>query len=501
MIIQCDHCSAKFRMDDSKLANGPVKVRCAKCKEVFVVRKEEEPEESFQAPADFGVAASSPAPSGVEQDQGGTPSEGLSGGADEFSFDMDEPSSEAAAVSPAASGLEFGSSDEFDWKQSDSSVGAGASDEFNMEDFSAAGISQESSPAGESIPGEFDFGDLPQTESFAASQTELTGGTPPANDDFAIDFGEISFSDKPADKEPESFDFSFTSEKSLTEAGQTATSESFLSSGSSAGDFELSFDAEPQEKGAVPAAEEPVADGAPFGDFDFGDVGEQEAVRQDAPAASKVSAFASLPATDEESAAEADLSDVPPSSLTSRKKRGSLFPVLVIIGAILLIVALAGSGVYFFGGPKAFSKVGLGFLVEWYGQKGGEEGDIVLRNVKAEYVASKEAGELFVVRGEALNNYKKPRASIQVKVALLGQGGTLLKAKTVFCGNPLSNEQLISLPMAKIEEAMNNQFGDSLANLGVKPGNAIPFVVVINEIPKESVDYSVQVGGSTVATQ
>lgn len=351
------------------------------------------------------------------------------------------------------------------------------------------------------MPGEFDFGDLPQTESFAASHAEPPGGTPAATDDFAIDFGEISFSDKPADKEPESFDFSFTPEAPLTEDTRAAAPDSFLSSGSSAGDFELSFDVDSQEKGAAAAMEETVADGAPFGDFDFGDVAEQKTVSQAAPSAPAVSAFASQPAAGEESAAEPDLGDLPPSSLTSRKKRGSLFPVLVIIGAILLIVALAGSGVYFFGGPKAFSKVGLGFLVEWYGQKGGEEGDIVLRNVKAEYVASKEAGELFVVRGEALNNYKKPRASIQVKVALLGQGGALLKAKTAFCGNPLSNEQLIGLPMAKIEEAMNNQFGDSLANLGVKPGNAIPFVVVINEIPKESVDYSVQVGGSTVATQ
>jgi len=501
MIIQCDHCSAKFRMDDSKLANGPVKVRCAKCKEVFVVRKEEEADESFQSPADFGVAASSPAPSGIDREHGGgTPSEG-SGGADEFSFNMDEPSPPAAAGFQAASGTEFGSSDEFDWKQSDSGIGAGASDEFNMEDFSAAGIPQEGSPSGESMPGEFDFGDLPQTDSFAASQTVLPGGTPPASDDFAIDFGEISFSDKPADKEPESFDFSFTPDEPLTETTQETTPESFLSSASSAGDFELSFDVEPQEKGAAPAVEEPAADAAPFGDFDFGDVGEQEAVKQAAPPAPKVSAFAGLPVTEEESVAEPDLSDLPPSSLTSRKKRGSLFPVLVIIGAILLIVALAGSGVYFFGGPKAFSKVGLGFLVEWYGQTGGEEGDIVLRNVKAEYVASKESGELFVVRGEALNNYKKPRASIQVKVALLGQGGASLKTKTAFCGNPLSNEQLISLPMAKIEEAMNNQFGDSLANLGVKPGNAIPFVVVVSEIPKEAVDYSVQVGGSTVATQ
>jgi hypothetical protein len=77
----------------------------------------------------------------------------------------------------------------------------------------------------------------------------------------------------------------------------------------------------------------------------------------------------------------------------------------------------------------------------------------------------------------------------------------MLKSKTAFCGNALTNDQVATLPLAKIDEVMNNQFGDSLANLGVKPGAAIPFVVVVSGVPKEATDYSVQVNGSTVATQ
>jgi hypothetical protein len=190
-----------------------------------------------------------------------------------------------------------------------------------------------------------------------------------------------------------------------------------------------------------------------------------------------------------------------PTSLSSRKKSGSRFPLFLILGAIVLIVVLAGTGVFFVVGPQAFSKVGLGFLVDWYGDKSAEEGNVTIRNSTSSYIVNSSAGELFVVRGEAVNNFKKPRASIQVKVAILGPGGTALVSKTAFCGNSLSNEQLTSLPLAKIEEAMNNQFGDSLANLGVKPGNAIPFVVVVSALPKEATDFSVQIVGSTVATQ
>jgi len=41
MIIQCPKCLTKFKMDDSKVKDEGTKVRCAKCKEVFVVTKEE----------------------------------------------------------------------------------------------------------------------------------------------------------------------------------------------------------------------------------------------------------------------------------------------------------------------------------------------------------------------------------------------------------------------------------------------------------------------------
>jgi len=480
MIIQCDHCSAKFRMDDSKLASGPVKVRCAKCKEVFVVRKDEEPEESFQLPTDFEATISTPTPAGPAHGESESVSEGASAGPGEFSFDMGEPSFGKTAPAPVTSGTGQAEPDEFDWQVSSSQ---------------AAAATHEESTA----PGEFDFGDFSQGEQSAAvPSSDVSGGTAP-QDDFALDFGEVSFSEKSSSETPASSDFAFAPAETEPAGKHERAADKFSGT---VDDFGFSFDSASSGKEAKSPAASSTAQTAPFGDFDFGEVEEQPGTK--APEASPPSfkAVAGVHDYSEEFVPSPQQDEaIPPSSLTTRKKRGSLFPLFVIIGAILLIVALVGSGVYFFGGPKAFSKVGLGFLVEWYGQKGGEEGDIVIRNVKAEYVVNKEIGELFVVRGEAVNNYKKPRASIQVKVSLLGSGGSSLKAKSAFCGNPLSSEQLTSLPFAKIEEVMNNQFGDSLANLGVKPGSAIPFVVVINEIPKEAIDYSIQVSGSTVATQ
>ncbi len=52
MIIQCEQCRTKFRLDDSRIKENGVKVRCAKCRHVFTVMKQQ-PEQTEQS--DFGA--------------------------------------------------------------------------------------------------------------------------------------------------------------------------------------------------------------------------------------------------------------------------------------------------------------------------------------------------------------------------------------------------------------------------------------------------------------
>ena len=50
MIIQCDQCHTRFKIDDSKVTEKGVKVRCKKCRNIFSVKKpvEEKAQESFE---------------------------------------------------------------------------------------------------------------------------------------------------------------------------------------------------------------------------------------------------------------------------------------------------------------------------------------------------------------------------------------------------------------------------------------------------------------------
>jgi len=43
MIIQCEQCQTKFKLDDSKVADKSIKVRCARCKHVFSVAGTQDP--------------------------------------------------------------------------------------------------------------------------------------------------------------------------------------------------------------------------------------------------------------------------------------------------------------------------------------------------------------------------------------------------------------------------------------------------------------------------
>jgi hypothetical protein len=190
-------------------------------------------------------------------------------------------------------------------------------------------------------------------------------------------------------------------------------------------------------------------------------------------------------------AASAD--EVPPLSISSRRRQSSVASVLIGIITVA-VVGILGYMAYTFinDGPKAlsmFSKAGLP----------AEEGKITVQNVSSYFIPNAVSGELLVITGNTQNNFVKPRAALQVKATLFGNAGQTITTKTAYAGNPLTREQLAVMPAEKIEATMINQFGDSLINLEVQPGKTIPFTLVIINPPKEAKDFGIEAVGSTVA--
>jgi len=178
-----------------------------------------------------------------------------------------------------------------------------------------------------------------------------------------------------------------------------------------------------------------------------------------------------------------------PAAPIARKSTSRVFLLLT-----LLLLLLGGAGAYLYlqsDGQQFVERL----LVTLKGEEPAApvEQRIGLTISGSSYVDNREVGQLLVIQGAATNNFSGVRSAITVKGVLVGADGKVLQQQTVFCGNYLSEEKLRTMKYAQIEEAMNNQFGDSLVNMNVKPGTAIRFTVVFRNLPQNLANISVEV--------
>ncbi len=130
-----------------------------------------------------------------------------------------------------------------------------------------------------------------------------------------------------------------------------------------------------------------------------------------------------------------------------------------------------------------------------------ESGQIRTLGLNGGFLQNRRAGRLFVIQGEAVNDYRESRSAIAVKGVLFDAKGAPLQQQTVFCGNPIDAGELQTLPFERIAERMNNQFGDSLSNLNVPAGKAVPFTIVFRNLPEGLSEFSVEVIDSRPASR
>ncbi len=423
MIIQCVKCQTKFRLDDSRVTDAGVKVRCTKCKHVFSVKKEA-PTPDFAAPAPFA------APFDIE-----TPVQ-MSPPAEPEKSDPFEPSSFDVSTVPFETDGFAGGIPESSGAE-DLEPPAKEENAFGDLDFPEPALSEPSTPTID------EYGDMPieppDTVASAAAEIgrqddALAGDARPASGT-----GHTFYFDTPFDN----------------------------------GNIDFEYEPLPvEEKREKPKEEEPFRE-----IFSRQPVEEQGAAGNEEPP----QLF-----QDGNPAPVGALQTLPPLSITSRRKQSALFSAVISITAVLLVSGLAYLGYRTLSAPKE-SAVVL------------EAGKTTVQAVKAAFIENREAGELLVISGAARNEYQKPRAALQVKVTVFDASGQSVAVKTAYCGNMLTDEQLKSLPLDKIEATMANQFGDSLVNMEVAPGKTIPFVVVLAAIPKGAKDFGVEPAGSTVA--
>ncbi len=382
MIIQCEQCRTKFRLDDEKVSDRGVKVRCAKCRHVFVVHK----------PSTQGDSATAD-PAQVE----------LSTNAPAF-----EPASRATVY-----------------------AAANTPSELELSPTGLSGTAKNSRMT--SVAPDEDYNTFNIQDTIPQSVNLGTDGLEP--------------------EEPAGFsnpDHLFAKDSFIPDEPEAKTEDTGILS-------------EPPETTTVHLQE----------------------------SLDVKKATSNIPDITFESPIPAE--DAPPLTISSRRRQGSTATILIVVITTLVLAVL---------GYIAYTFINDGHnAVSMFGKSGTpvEEGKITVQNINGLFISTSVAGELLVINGDAVNNYKKPRAALQVKGIVYGPNNQVVATKTAFAGNRLTPEQLAEMTVDKIEAAMNNQFGDSLTNLEVQPGKTIPFTIVIVNPPLNGKDFGVEPVGSTVA--
>jgi len=172
-----------------------------------------------------------------------------------------------------------------------------------------------------------------------------------------------------------------------------------------------------------------------------------------------------------------------------RKKRSS--KSLIALFVLLALVA----GVYF-SIPKLTD---MGITIPYVSDFLKPEVQDTLGNLKIETVAVKgqfvensKSGDIFVITGKVRNDYPDIRSSIRVTGKLFAKGKQLIKTKTVYSGNILSDLELSGRGLDVLD-----RFGSKRSTEKVQPGKDLPFMIIFAKVPDNLEEFTVEVAGSS----
>ena len=191
---------------------------------------------------------------------------------------------------------------------------------------------------------------------------------------------------------------------------------------------------------------------------------------------------------------------IKPAPPMKRKKKSSKGLVLLFI-----LVLLGGAGYLL---PKYTGiklpeiKIpdlsGIPFIGQYLGSSSNQAILPVGSSLKGEWVQNQQAGRLYIIQGRVKNDYKSPRSYIRVTGRVYADGRKFQRAAKAYCGNIVPADELAALPLADIQQKLNNRMGLDNTNVNVAPGQEVPFMVVFGDLPPdvELQEFAVEISGS-----
>lgn len=473
MIIQCDRCSTKFRLDDSRVTGAGVRVKCTKCQNIFLVTPPEEtPVEEILsvAPAErpgkdrdipkspegpnLSLDFTPPAESSGKGPQEEAPSDFLQKKPPvsfdnlDFSFSVDggiaAPDPGEAAPGRTSEELSRPLSEDAGWGGVTKQEGRVGTDEDSSGTDAAAGFDSGAElgrglSAGESPFKDFDFGEPePKVDSVKDAgplgwSTETLG-----EDTYGLGSSETDEQERPEPVRPPS---GAGPSREYTRQGLTLKDE-------------------------VPSTKEPKEPTvAPKDTFSRllseslkKDIKEKDVTVEEAEDDEDVLGFE----PEEDFEAEGAPSSPPSKSF---KKAGMRIPPALIA----LIVFLAGGGIIYFSG-----------IIDTIARRlapAEAPKSVEIEDVKGSYVDNQAFGKFFVIEARLKNISDSPQSVKRVTGIVYGKDGEKIMSLSVAPGRVVTPDDLKVLPKEELARQFKDPSGGS-----IPPKGTVPVMVIFTEI-------------------
>ncbi len=502
MIITCDKCSTSFNLDDSLVKEEGSKVRCSVCKEIFtayppVLDSKQEPETSsgLNLEPDTDVDNILEEPSEFETEDS------------DFSFD-EEADTEAESSELDMDAADLETDDEFSFEKNELEIDNGDEPEkleleenhlqFDDDNIEFGDVSFENA-------GDVGEEDLDEIE-FEPIEDDETVSLGIEADEISLKMEEetdLQTSDESLDKdsleEDDEFELEFdvedNSENEIPDIDDDISDETPLEieTGSDEEEIDLSL----EESKIEEVAEEPPVI-SPEEDFsEYDKVLEQETEPEEDSLEEETIKIDE--AQEDEVVKQADPADMGVSPRSRRRKKKPLVgaPVLVMLLIFLLVIGAYIASVMTGYNIPYLSDIKIPFIEQYLKKPATETSEAKpvpnQKSVNGRFVTNSSAGALFVITGRVENPSKIAYSHIEIKGALITKGKEEAKAKNVFCGNIITEEMLKTGDISEINRLLLVKEGNHNANINIKPGASVPFMVVFSDLPDKLQNFTVKV--------
>jgi len=440
MIITCNKCNTPFNLNESLLKQTGSKVRCSKCKNVFLAYPSslsEEPDKSSEVMPETELEAAIP----DEETEFG----------EQYKVEEADMELQGIDLSDIDNSLEI---DE-DLKAENEPEEPGLELDLDLE------------PETDAMPAET------EADSEISAEEEIEDIEPTMDEAFENE-PEEPYLELDLDLEPEADETQAETEAELeTEIDVITEDKEAETKIEESNAEEIDEDVIPEEDVSEKIEDEEEAAKA----FNLGTLSDEQEAEKSTAIADKVE--------------EGIIADESLSKVTVKKRIN--MPVLLLLLAALLIGGAYGTYVL-------LDSVGINIpfvsgLLKPEVQDAGNL-KIYTSDINNKFVENLKIGKLLVITGKAKNRYSDARSYISITGKLYTKGKILSKTKTVYCGTILSEPDLLNMDLDAINNRLSNRLGDNKSNVKVKAGAIIPFMLVFADLPENLDEFTIEIAGS-----